>query len=89
MYTINNGRIYNEIGEIAVRWNMLTTKQIFIGNHEYWFNIRANISLAWVKPEHIDKMLSVKTICCGGTGSQSCHLASELDVKRWLGISIW
>lgn len=88
-YTVQDGRMVNENGEVAIRWNVLTPKQIQIGKTMYYFNIIANISLCWVKPEDVGKMLAVKTTCCGGTQNQSCHLANELDVKRWLGISQW
>lgn len=89
MYTIEDGKIVNEAGEVALRWNVLTQKYVRVRNNEYIFAIKANISLAWIKPEDVETVLGIRTICCGGTGNQSCHLASELDVKRWLGISIW
>ncbi|MFA6982215.1 MAG: hypothetical protein WC243_04325 [Patescibacteria group bacterium] len=79
----------NELGEVAIRWNVLTPKQVNLGTKTYYFNIKMDISLCWVKPEDIDKILAVRVSCCGGTMNQSCHLANELDVKRWLGISIW
>lgn len=88
-YTVENGRMVNEAGEVALRWNVLTTKQVFVHGREYIFSIIANISLCWVKPEDVEAVLAIRTVCCGGTQNQSCHLANELDVKRWLGISQW
>jgi hypothetical protein len=89
MYIVQDGRMVNENGEVAIRWNVLAPKQVQIGQTLYRFDIKANISLAWVKPEDVDRMLAVRVSCCGGTQNQSCHLANELDAKRWLGISQW
>lgn len=89
MYTVVDGKIVNDSGEIAVRWNRLTQKYVKIGVREYIFAIRSNISLAWIHPEDIDKVLALKATCCGGNLNIACHLASELDVKRWTGVSIW
>lgn len=89
MYTVVGDRVVNEAGEVALRWNRLTGKLVQVGGTEYLFRIVNNISLAWVKPEHVDGVLAIRLNCCGGTLNQSCHLASELDVKRWLNISMW
>lgn len=89
MYRVENGKILNEGGEVAIRWNQLTQKYVKVGENEYIFVIKADIALAWVKPEDEQKVLGIRKTCCGGNLSPACHLASELDVKRWLGISIW
>lgn len=89
MYEVKDGRVVNESGEVALRWNMLTGKYVKVHQNEYLFVIKANISLAWIKPEDVDAVLAIRKVCCGGNVTQTCHLASELDVKRWLGISIW
>lgn len=89
MYTVQeDGRIINEEGLIAVRWNTLTQKYVEMGPHEYLFVIRDNIALAWIYPEDVDRIISMTGGCCGGR-ALLCHPANELDVKRWLGISIW
>jgi len=89
MYQVIDGRMVNEKGEVAIRYNMTIPKYIQIGKREYVFGVRANISLVWVHPDDVDKMLNMKKICCGGSINKVCHLANELDVKRWLNISIW
>lgn len=90
MYTVDeHGHIVNENGEVALRWNMLTAKLVQVGGREYLFRIVNNISLAWVAPEDVERVLAIRTVCCGGAHNQSCHYASELDAKRWLNISMW
>jgi hypothetical protein len=49
----------------------------------YSFSPRLSISFCWVKPEHVDQMLSLRAqICCGKT-AQKFFLANELDVCLW------
>lgn len=88
MYEITENGIVNEAGQIAVRWNVLTEKIVVIHGTEYLFKIKSNISMVWVNPGDVEAILSVRSTCCGGK-AQACHLANELDVKRWLGLSIW
>lgn len=88
-YEVQNGRVVNAAGEVALRWNVLTQKLVSVHKREYLFVIKANIALAWVKPEDVEAVLAIRTTCCGGTRNISCHLASELDAKRWLGIAQW
>ena len=90
MYTIlKNGKIANESGEIAVRMRQATQKTIRVGSNEYTFTVRSNVSLAWVKPKDVDKLLSMTITCCNGRQSLFTFLPDEVHVKRWLGVSIW
>ena len=49
----------------------------------YVFTPKDNISLAWVKDEHVDKVLSVTKNCCGNSRKPRFFRASETDVRRW------
>lgn len=89
MYQVIDGRVVNESGEVAIRWNRVMQKYIKVGEREYIFVVKANIAMAWIHPDDVDKVLSIKISCCGGRAALACTLANELSVKRWLGISIW
>ncbi|RMD57938.1 hypothetical protein D6833_13415 [Candidatus Parcubacteria bacterium] len=59
-------------------------KYIRLGNgHEYVFTVRANISLTWVEPEDVQRILNIRRACCGGKRNQQFFLANESDVRRW------
>ena len=49
----------------------------------YAFQIRANIPLAWVEPEHIPCLTNVKWGCCGNKKPGGVIFANEDDVRRW------
>jgi len=49
----------------------------------YNFFPKFNVSLAFVKPEHVEKLLAMQVrICCGKT-KPLCHLASETNINIW------
>jgi len=59
-----------------------TQRLIQIGGDGYVFVVRANISLAEVKDEHVEKILQVKGGCCGS--KQPVFMkANEDDIRRW------
>lgn len=52
------------------------------GFSQYVFIPQANISLAWVKPEHANKILEIKGGCCDGK-RKLFRYASEQEVRIW------
>ena len=50
---------------------------------DYVFLCKANITLAWVKPEDVDNLLARKKTCCGGNQRPRFLHANEDDVRRW------
>ena len=81
--------VTNEDGYVAVRYYQPTNKYVGIGDplqREYLFEARAaGVSLAWINPVDVDKILSMKKQCCGGNSNPIFHLANERDVQIWTG----
>jgi len=74
----------NASGQIAVRRYRVNKKRVILGNKIYHFIPRHNICLAWVDPEDVDAVLSIRYSCCGNSKKPEFHLASEIDVRRHL-----
>lgn len=72
-------------GYVAVRYRQ--PGQVLLQNMpsgaEYVAVTRANICMAWVKPEDLPAVLLKRDYCCGGHANQAFHLANEADVRRW------
>ena len=68
----------NSNGEVALRYRRGGQRLVY----DYVFIPRAGISLAWVKPEDVNKMYAVKRGCCGNT-KRVIFPASEDDVRQW------
>ena len=75
--------IANDSGQIAVKYYQTIPKQVTVGGKLYIFGVQANISLAWVDPEHVDGMLATLGGCCGQKKSGVFKLCNEDDVRRW------
>jgi len=58
-------------------WNVSVDGTVYI------FTPRRNVSMAWVRREHLEKILSMGTRgCCGGRRKRF-HLASLINVNLW------
>ena len=79
-----NGRVINETGEVAVSYYQTIPHLVTVAGHEYIFSVRANICLAWIQPEHVDKLLTVKKDCCGGSKKTVYRIENEDNVRRWV-----
>ena len=84
-------RITNESGQVAVKWIMrreLTHPVKIDGtNTAYTFVPKMNVWMAWVKPEHVDRLLAHKEKSCNcnnGTYRNAFMLANRLDVNLWV-----
>ena len=67
----------------AVKHYLATPKTIRIGEVEYNFVVRACISLAWIRSEHIDTVFAITKKCCGGQKKRIFRWAGEDDIRRW------
>jgi len=75
--------VTNEDGWVALRKYRTINQIVSVGGNEYAFANRANICLAWVRPEHVDQVLSMKRVCCGGNKKPLFTYADEVSVRRW------
>lgn len=67
---------------VAIMYYQPRPKAITVSGERYYFTLRNNISLCWVNPEHVDKMLSLKKECCGGNRKRMFHRVSETHIHR-------
>jgi len=74
---------YNDDGWVALKRYQTINKLVTVGDEEYLFMTRANICMAWVRPEHVDQILSKKKVCCGGSKRPQFRYANDDDVRRW------
>lgn len=51
--------------------------------HQYVFAVRANISMAWVRPEDVPCCQAKTGGCCGQKKPGIIAFANEADVRRW------
>lgn len=73
----------NDAGQVAVKYYQQIPKQVKVMGTLYIFGIRAQISMAWINPEHVDSVLSIRGGCCGAKKPGVFRLANEADVRRW------
>lgn len=82
-YTEVDGKVVSEDGRIAVQHRTSNGAVVRAGNTNYVFSPQHNVSLAWVAPEHLSKVLSeVARVCCGKSGKKF-FLASMINVNIW------
>lgn len=78
--------ITNEAGQVAIRYYQPAPVlvQKTPSGTDYYFDVRAAISLAWVKPEDVDNIIQRKRMkeCCGGPRSPFDY-ANEAAVRIW------
>jgi hypothetical protein len=67
----------------AVKHYLATPKTIRVGEVEYNFVVRAQISLAWIRPEHVADVMAIKKKCCGGQKKRIFRWAGDDDIRRW------
>lgn len=71
-------------GNVALKYYQTIPHVVAISDQtSYAFAVRANICLAWVRPDHVEKMLNKTKVCCGGNRKKVYFLANENDVRRW------
>lgn len=75
--------ITNDDGWVALRKYRTINKVVSVGGEDYAFITRANICLAWIRPEHVEAVLQIKRVCCGGNKKPMFSYADETAVRRW------
>ena len=68
---------------VAIQFYQSIPKLVTVSGEQYVFVVKANISLAWIKPEHVDSILKLKKHCCAGQTKPAFHLANEDHIRRW------
>lgn len=78
--------ITNDAGEVAIKYYQTVPHTVKVAGQEYYaFVVRANICLAWIRPEHVAMVLSIRRKKCCGNGAKpnEYRYANESDVRRW------
>lgn len=75
--------ITNDAGEVAIRHYQPIQKLITVGNTSYVFIPKFNISIAWIKPEHVDTVLRMRKSCCGNRKHKMFTITDQTHVDRW------
>lgn len=76
-------RITNEQGYVAIRHFRQVQKLVTVNGRSYVFAVRASISLAYVHPDDVNSILSIKGGCCGQKTKPVFGIADETHVRRW------
>ena len=82
--------ITNDAGKVAMKWVLpRMPKPVKIDGTDtvYIFSPKLNIFMAWIDPEHVDKLLAFKEKTCNcnnGTYKNAFMLANRLDVNLWV-----
>lgn len=83
MYQVIDGKVVNDAGEVAVAYYQTIPHVVGVSGYEYAFSVKANICLAWIKPEHVDRILAIKKNCCGNNSRYVYRLEILDHVRRW------
>jgi hypothetical protein len=80
-YTLVDGRVVRTDGYIAMTHRTTNPATVRVGDVSYYFTPRNNVSLEWVSPEHVNKLLSERARICCGQNSQKFFLASLINTN--------
>lgn len=86
----NEIRITNPAGEIALKWVLpRPAKPVKIDGTDtvYIFAPKHNVWMAWVKPEHVDRLLAFREKTCNcnnGVYKNAFKLSNRIDVNLWM-----
>jgi len=80
--------ITNDAGEAAMVYYMPVQKYIQVGSSEYVFVPQRSVSFAWIKPEDVDKVLSILggCNCPNSTKKPIFKYANQAQYNVWHGI---
>jgi len=76
----------NAQGQVAMKYRMTTPHAFKVNGTAYQFIVRAQICMAWIQPEHVEivKSLRHKSCHCGSPRLHADYvLANGDDVRRW------
>jgi len=60
-------------------------KLVKVGDESYFFAVKCNISLCYVKPEHVDHFLNIRGGCCGKSKKGVFRKATDQEIRLWNG----
>jgi hypothetical protein len=87
-YTLVGDRVVRDDGYVAAQHTNTNGANVKVLNTIYVFVPQYNVSMAWIAPEHIAKVLSVKTSSgcnCGGGEKLKFALSPLINVNLWSG----
>lgn len=71
MYGLVDGKVIREDGLVAIQHRNSNPTAYKVDDTVYNWVARHNVSLAWVRPEHLNNVLSQQArICCGKQGKR-------------------
>lgn len=80
-YSLIDGKVAREDGFIAVQHRTSNPTAIKVNGNIYNFVAKHNVSMAWISPADIDKVLGeMARICCGQKGKKF-FLASLINTN--------
>lgn len=75
--------ISNDTGNVAITYYQNTNKRIRVSETDYIFNVKKNVNLAWINPQHVAQIFAIRKSCCGGNRNQVFRYSSEQEVRIW------
>lgn len=85
MQVDEGGRVVDELGRVAVRRMHQSPRHVKVNGNDYLFRIQHNISLAWIEPEDVEAVLSIRDrSCCNKPPKRINSLADETHARRWM-----
>lgn len=80
------GAIYNSDGKVAMRYKEPIQKYVKANQHEYVFQVRFSVSLAWVDEGDVPALLAAppKKSCCGGGRGSMFFLANQASINCFI-----
>lgn len=87
-YSLVGNQVVRDDGYVALVHHNSNGTSVTIGGVNYVFTPKSNVSFAWIAPEHVDKLLALKTrgSCCGHSEKQRFVLASLINTYLWDGL---
>lgn len=70
-------------GKVAIAYYQTIPHVVQVNGHEYFFDVRADICMAWILTDDSQSVLNVTKTCCGNNKRTVYRYANESDVRRW------
>jgi len=82
-YQLIDDKVTSDDGKIGMQHYNSNPRSVTIGNHIYTFSPSHNVSFAWVYPEDVDKLLTLRTRDSGCNCGKKFlfHLASLINTN--------
>jgi len=82
-YQLIDGKVTSDDGKIAVQHVNTNGANISVDGTPYTFTPKHNVSLAWIAPEHLDRVLAADgSGCnCGGVKKKKFSLSSTINTN--------